>query len=444
MNAEDQKLELDRPPLRNLRAKFAGHYLLANVGWLSLGQLFRLIVAFVVGLWVARYLGPANFGLYNYALALVALFLPVAGLGLDKIFIRDLSLDPDDNDRIVGSVLLLRTLAASGLMVFPVAAVLVLRPGVEPLLWLVLINAMGMLLQVKEVLSQWFQAKAKAKYIAISEGISITVFAIINITLILTGASVIAFMLALLVQQAVFAMGLIRAYQLAGNMLGRLRVSGKMMKDMLRQSYPLIFSAIAIVIYMRIDQIMIGQIKGDREVGLYASAVRIAEIWFYIPIVLNNLVLPRLVDAHKAGGTLFTEKLQRLYNLMALMGYAVAIPITFFAGPIVNLLFGSDYAPAAPMLAVLIWAGLFVNLGLARTSYLTIENLLKYLPITVFAAMAINVALNLLLIPRYGGTGAAVATVISYWIAAHGMCFLIAPLAETGRMMTRALVWPRI
>ncbi len=437
-------MELDRPSLRNLWTKFTGPYLLANVGWLSLGQLFRLVVAFFVGLWVARYLGPTNFGLYNYAIALVALFVPVAGLGLDKIFIRDLSLHPDDNDQIVGSVLLLRTLAASGLMVFPVAAVLVLRPGVEPLLWLVLINAMGMLLQVKEVLWQWFQAKAKAKYIAVSEGISITVFAIINVTLILTGASIIAFMLALLVQQAVFAIGLIRAYQLAGNMLGRLRVSGKIMKDMLRQSYPLIFSAIAIVIYMRIDQIMIGQIKGDSEVGLYASAVRIAEIWYYIPVVLNNLVLPRLVEAHKAGGGLFTEKLQRIYNLMALMGFAVAIPITLLAGPIVNLLFGSAYAPAAPMLAVLIWAGLFVNLGLARTSYLTVENLLKYLPITVFAAMAINVALNLLLIPRYGGTGAAVATLISYWAATHGMCFLIAPLAETGKMITRALVRPRI
>ena len=254
---------LDRPSLRNLWTKFTGHYLLANVGWLLLGQLFRLFVAFFIGLWVARYLGPTNFGLYNYALALVALFLPVAGLGLDKIFIRDLTLHPDDNDRIVGSVLFLRTLAASVLMLFPVAAVLLLRPGAELLLSLVLINAMGMLLQVKDVLSQWFQAKAKAKYIAISEGVSIAVFATINITLILTEASVVPFMLALLVQQAVFAIGLVRAYQLAGNMLGRLRVSVYTMKGMLGQSYPLFFSAIAIVIYMRIDQIMIGQIMGD-------------------------------------------------------------------------------------------------------------------------------------------------------------------------------------
>ena len=344
----------------------------------------------------------------------------------------------------MGSVLLIRTLAASGLMILPVAVVLLLRPDVEPLLWLVPINAVGMLLQIKEVLSLWFQAKAKAKYIAISEGISIAIFAIVNIALILTGASVVAFAVALLLQQAIFAIGLIHAYRAMGNSLARLRASGEMMKDMLRQSYPLIFSAIAIVIYMRIDQIMIGQIIGDREVGLYASAVRISEVWFYIPVVLNNLVLPRLAEAHKAGGKVFTEKLQRLYSLMALMGYAVAIPTSLLAEPIIELLFGSDYAPAAPMLAVLIWAGLFANLGMARTTYLTIQNLQRYLPITVFSAMAVNVALNLLLIPKYGGTGAAVATVISYWFAAHGMCFLIGSLNENGKMMTRALVLPRV
>lgn len=437
-------MKLPRRSLRNLWVTFTGNVLLTNVGWLSLGHFIRLLVAFFVGLWVARYLGPTNFGLYNYAIALVALFAPIASLGLEKIFIRDLGLYPENNDEIVASVLLLRMLAAAVLMFLPMVAVLYLRPNLEILHWLVLINAISMLLQIKDVLSHWFQAKAQAKYIVIAEVISIASFAVMNVTLILSNASVVSFALALVVQQALFAVGLVRAYRLLGNSLARLRASVTMMKAMLRQSYPLMFSVIGIIIYMRIDQIMIGQMSGDREVGLYACAVKIAEIWYFFPVVINNVMLPRLVSESGPGSKFHSERFQRLYNVMALMGYAVAIPTALLSGPIVNLLFGRDYLSATPMLAVLVWAGLFVNLGVSRTSYMTINNLLKYMPITVFAAVAINIALNLVLIPRFGGTGAAVATVLSQWVSTHGMCFLIAPLKEAGMMITRALVLPRI
>jgi len=128
---------------------------------------------------------------------------------------------------------------------------------------------------------------------------------------------------------------------------------------------------------------------------------------------------------------------------MAFLAYAVAIPVTFIAGWVVKLLFGAAYLRAGAMLAVLIWAGMFTNLGVARSTFLMTMNWTKVHFITVFLGCIINVVLNLLLIPRYGGMGAVIASCVAYWFAAHGSCFVYKPLFKTGSMLTKAMLYPR-
>jgi O-antigen/teichoic acid export membrane protein len=169
----------------------------------------------------------------------------------------------------------------------------------------------------------------------------------------------------------------------------------------------------------------------------------VAEIWYFIPTAVVSSVFPTIIKARECDEEEFYRRLQRLYNLMAFMGYAVAIPLTFCSGVIIDMLFGPKYAAAGPMLTLLVWAGLFANLTVARNAFLFAMNWSRVLLVAVTLGAITNVLLNVLLIPRYGGMGAVVASLVSYWAAAHGISFLHPPLFRTGRMLTRALLMPK-
>jgi len=211
-------------------------------------------------------------------------------------------------------------------------------------------------------------------------------------------APLIAFAWAGLAEIAIGAAGAVIVYWLNGKHLRAWRANLEAAVSLLKDSWPLVFSSIVTMIYMRIDQIMLGQMVGDKEVGVYSVAVRLAEVWYFIPMAIYSSVLPAVVEAKSVSDELFYSHLQQLYNLMALIGYAVAIPMTLLAGWIVKILFGAAYAEAGPMLALLIWAGMFVNLGVARSAFLTTMNWTRIHLVTVFLGCIINVALNFLLI----------------------------------------------
>jgi PST family polysaccharide transporter len=163
---------------------------------------------------------------------------------------------------------------------------------------------------------------------------------------------------------------------------------------------------------------MLGQMLGDEAVGIYSAATRISEVWYFIPIIIVASVFPAILEAKKQSETLYHQRLQRLYDLMVWLSVAVALPMTFLAGPIVVLLYGPAYAEAGTVLAIHIWASVFVFLGVASGQWFIAENrqILSFQR-TLMGAVA-NVLLNLIFIPKFGPVGAAVATVMAYSIAA--------------------------
>jgi O-antigen/teichoic acid export membrane protein len=189
---------------------------------------------------------------------------------------------------------------------------------------------------------------------------------------------------------------------------------------------------------------MLGEMVGNEEVGIYSAAVRLAEVWYFIPMAIYSSVYPSIVEALSISEELFYGRLQKLYNMMAFIGYLVALPVTFLAGWVVETLYGVAYVRAGSMLALLIWAGMFVNLGVARSAFVMSMNWTKVHFMSALAGCLINVLLNYLLIPRYGGMGAVIASLVAYWFAAHGSCFVYKPLNRTGYMMTKAILYPKI
>lgn len=397
--------------------------ILGNTGWLFTEKIVQMVLGLLVGVWITRYLGPERFGRFNYAIAIVGLFLPVAKLGLDSIVIRNLARDPTNKDETLGTAFFLKLIGSSLVFCITLGVVILSTSSGTPhsgeTLLLVGIVAIGTILQSFEIIDFWFQSQVQSKYSVLARNIAYVLISGVKIGLIQLGAPLIAFAIVMVTEYALAGIGLIVAYRLQGNFIKAWQVNFRYAKTLLTDSWPLILSGIVIMIYMRIDQVMLGQMVGEKSVGIYSAAVKISELWYFVPNAIVNSVFPSIVQAKEISSEVYYKRIQKLLNIVAVLAYSVAIPVTFLATWIVTLLYGEYYAEAGPILNVHIWAGLFVSLGVARSSWIITEGLMKFSAATAAIGAVINIVLNYLLIGRYGGLGAAIATVVAQIFASY-------------------------
>jgi O-antigen/teichoic acid export membrane protein len=415
-----------------------------NAGWMMADQVTRQAVGLIVGVWLARYLGPQLFGQLSYAFALVLIASPIAMLALDGIAIRRMAQDPDCQNRIVGTSFFLMLVSGIISYVVTMVAVLFFKPGDSLITGLVAILAAGMIAQSFIAIEFWFESQMQWKYTVYAKTSAFLLANCCKIALILLKAPLMAFAWIGLAETVIGAIGLLLVYRFRGLSIKAWRFSRSVAVSLLRDSWPLFFSTILTMIYLRIDQVMIGNMLSSEELGIYSVAVRISEAWFFIPMVLSSALFPALVKIETRSEVDFNAQMQKLYNWMVFLAYVVALPVTIFSADIIRLLFSSSYIGAAPVLAVLIWTGVFTSLGVAREVFILSKNLTRVNLVAVTLGAGLNVVLNYLLIPVYGIHGAVVATFISYWLAVHGTCLLLKPLRKTGWMMTRAIFYPRV
>jgi O-antigen/teichoic acid export membrane protein len=301
----------------------------------------------------------------------------------------------------------------------------------------------SLLSQALDVTDLWFQAQVASRFSVVSRSAAFLISSLAKVAMVLAGASLVAITVATALEAVIAAFALVLAYHVSGEQIKTWRWSSIWFRKLWSDSVPMVLSGIVLMVYLRIDQVMLGALSTQIEVGQYAAAVRISELWYFVPAAIVSSVFPRLVQLKSTDSAMFHVKLQRLYNLLAFLGYAVAVPVTFMAPWLINLLFGKAYQPAAPLLAVLIWAGLFANISVVRNAHFIAMEWGKAMLWSTTAGAVVNVMLNLLLIPRFGGMGAAVSTCFSYWVAAHGACYVSVSLRPSAAMILRALVMPR-
>jgi len=294
------------------------------------------------------------------------------------------------------------------------------------------------------VVKYWFESQVKSKYTVWVENGVFLVVAVIRIIMILAQAPLIAFVWTLFAEAFAVAVGLMLIYMWRGGRLKAWQVRLSKAKSLLKDSWPLILSGLAIMVYMRIDQIMLGQMVGDKAVGIYSAAVRISEVWYFVPMAITASVFPAIIEAKKESEELYYKRLQQLYNLMVIISLSIALPITFLYGWIVNLLFGQAYAASGVVLAIHIWTGVFVFLGVASGKWFLVENLQRLLLYRTIWGMIMNILLNMVLIPGYGVIGAAIATVISQSFAALWFDFFAKNTRKVFYMKINSLIFRKI
>ena len=420
------------------------HTIISSTAWLFADNILKMVVGLLVGIWVTRYLGPEKLGLLSYAIALVTLFSSIAMLGLDGIVVRNIVTTPDRRDEILGSAFALKLASGLTATVLVLAATMALRPADNQTLLLVAITAIGLILQPFSTIDLWFQSQVKSKFSVWVRITTCLLIAVAKIPLVIYHAPLTAFAWAGAADVLLGSIGLVLAYRHSALRITAWRCSMPMVRELFRDGVPLMLTDIVIYAYLRIDKIILGEISGDTELGIYAIAAMLAEAFYFIPMAIATALFPAVVAARESGEDIFHDRLQKYYNLMALLGYAVAVPVTLLACWLIPLMYGQAFAKAGPMLIGLTWAGLFYNLTIVRGQYLTAINWTRLHFVMDFLGCVANVSLNVILIPNFGGMGAVIATLISYWLTTHGLCFFYKPLRRSGMMMTRAMLYPKI
>jgi O-antigen/teichoic acid export membrane protein len=388
-----------------------------NISWLFFEKILRIGMGFFVGVWIARYLGPEQFGLLSFANTFAGLLGVLATLGLQSIVVRDIVHNPDCAPETLGTAGILQLIGGLAAYLLTLVAIVYLRPDDAIARTIVAILGSKMLLKASEISVYWFESKVLSKYTVWVQNGVILVFTSVKVILILQQASLIFFAWIMLAEAVVVAITLLCIMRKYGLLLTKLRVSTKRAKSLLKDSWPILLSGISIMIYMKIDQIMLGHMIGDKAVGIYSTALRISELWYFIPVVLVASVFPAILESKKRSEKEYYKRLQILYDVMVVTSVGIALPMTFLSTSIVTLLFGEAYHEAGTVLSIHIWAAVFVFLGTASSTWFTAENRQALsLQQTVIGAF-VNVALNLWLIPVYDVAGAALASVLSYAIA---------------------------
>ena len=410
----------------------------SNTSWLLGERILRMGVSLFVGIYIVRYLGPEKYGLLSYTMSFVWIFSALLDLGHREIIVRELVLYPEQRNVILGSAILLR-LSGAVFLVSGVAIGLQLVDNDEQTSLMIVIIALGMAFQSWELIDYYFQSQVQSKYTAWAQTVQLIVASLIKIYLIIWQAPLIYFAAIFSLEYVITAALFLLMYKWQVGSFPIRNCNLKYAKQMLKKSFPLLLTGTAILIYMKIDQVMLKELVGTETVGTYAAAVKLCEVWYHIPVLIAVSLYPAIIGVKDKDPALYHAQLQKLYTLLVWVALVLAIPITFLADWIIYILYGNEYIESVIILKIYVWAGIFVSMSLANNKWMVIENFQNYILLTTLLGMSSNIIFNVILIPSYGAPGAAMATLISYGIGSYLSLFLFAKVRKGFWFATKSI-----
>lgn len=385
-----------------------------NTSWLFAEKILRMVVGLFVGIWVARYLGPEQFGLFSYAQSFVALFTAFAALGLDSIVVRELVKDESRRDELIGTTFWLKMMGAIGVLsILAIAINFTSNDSYTNIL--VFIIASASIFQSFNVIDFYFQAKVLSKYVVFANTISLLVSSAVKILLILNQAPLVAFAWVVLFDSIILALGLIYFYfaQKHSFLFSEFKFHVSTAKFLLKDSWPLIFASMAMMMNQKIDQVMIKEFLDAEQVGYYAAAITLIDILILLPFVASKSIFPLFVKSYEVDKKRFEEKIVWAYRVFFLATLLPALGIYFLADGIIELLYGSVYSQSVEVLKIYCFLLLFSSIGAINMLYLRTLNLQKKAMNRQLSNVLINITLNYIYIPVYGIEAAAYTSLFS-------------------------------
>lgn len=407
-----------------------------NTGMTFIGKVGSLLIKLIVNIAVARYLSKERLGIITGGITYIYLFSALATLGLDQFIVKELHQFPKNRDQILGTSFWMKLIAGIGCIPLIWMAYQIYPANGTPYNYVLIISIIG-IFQAFNVIDSYFQSEIQSKYIMQVQVIGNLLSAAIKMALIYLKMPLIAFVYAYALDFLLLAVGYYFTYQRKGRNIFHWAYNSQLAKKLLQHSWPLIISGIMVSLYMKIDQLMIQNISGVKEAGAYSTVATLSEAWNFIPTVIVTTLFPAILNARRDDINRYNKRIQNLYDLMVYLSLPAAIIISF-SSHLIYKVYTPEYAYAAPVLSVHIWSGIFVFLGAANSQYLIAEGYAKLTFWRTGFGALVNIILNLILIPKMGIMGAAIATLIAYASSAF-FVLLIPKVNKQGVMMLKSL-----
>lgn len=406
-----------------------------NAAWIIGVRIVQSILALVISMLTARYLGPSNYGLISYASSLVAFVVPIMQLGLPSILVQEIVNKPNREGEILGTSIVLSIISSFACMLGVVAFANVVNVGETTTIIVCALYSLLLLAQAIEIVQYWFQAKLASKYVSITSLVAYTIVSVYKIFLLVTEKSIYWFAISNALDYAIIGVALLIIYRRLSD--SRLHFSLTLTKSMLAKSRYYIVSNMMITIFAQTDRIMLKLMIDDAAAGYYSAAVSCAGITSFVFSAIIDSMRPLIFESKKENNVTFEKNVSRLYCIVIYLSLAQSIFMTLFAPLIVNILYGSAYQNTIGILQVLVWYTTFSYMGAVRNIWILAENKQKYLWIINLSGAATNVLLNAVLIPLIGGVGAAVASLITQVFTNVVIGFLIKSIIHNNKLILR-------
>lgn len=391
---------------------------LKNSSWLVGDRLITMILGVFVTAIVARYFGPENFGVFNFALSFVTLFTVFSTLGLETLTVKAIVDNEFDEGIILCTSLVLRLCGGLILTIASITLIKFIEPNNSIMFIIVLILSITMIFRSLEVVEYWIQAHQRAKLLSLVRIISYIIVASLKIVMVILGGSIVHYALIHMLNVLLIGGLLLFAYFWIRTDKFIWRFDLIYAKLILSQSWYLILSGLMVTLYMQIDKIMLGSLMSTKfEVGLYSSAIAISSMWYFVPFAVISSFKPVIMRKRVLGEESYKKPIEYLYSIVIWISIFFGLFITLFSTIIVRVLYGADFLGATGVLSVSVWSGTFAIIGSVTSIWLVFKGLQKYNTIFVFSGAVANIVLNMILIPMYGAYGAAIATLLTQIIA---------------------------
>ena len=379
-----------------------------NFSWLVFDKFARASLNFLLFIFLARYLGPQEFGILNYLLALVFLFTSLSSLGINPVLTNILIKNKrKTNNSIISNSYILRFFSSLfGYLIF--ILFIIYLHGKNVYLSYSIIIGLSIIVKSYEVLFSYFESKSLSKYIVISQTISLViVFSLIIFFLYLEFD--IKFIYYCFLVDSLITLFLINIFFFKKERNFLFNLDFRNIYKIIYKSFPVLLSIVSIVIYMRIDQVMINLLLSEKDVGIYSVSVRIVEMFHFIPKIIMVSYLPILLISKN-----YTFELIKINSLLFKISILFIFFIFVLSKYITSILFGEIYMESVLTTILLSISLIFVFFGVANEHWYISKNLQKYYALNVFIGAITNIILNYFLIQSFGISGAAYSTILTY------------------------------
>ena len=411
-----------------------------NISWIIGGRLVQMLIAFVINILTARYLGPSNYGIINYAAVYTGFFSSLCSLGLNSIIVKELIENPDKQGEALGSTIFLKSIASivSCFSIWALSSVI--DSGESQTILVVFLCSLGLFFQSFSIFEFWFQSRLESKTSSIATIIAYIIMSLYKVFLLTTGKSVEWFAIATSIDY--FAVSIILLYVYKKNGGPRLRFDTVASKRMLGQSYHFILSSLMVSIYGNTDKFMLKHLLDSSEsVAYYSTAVSLCTTWVFVLQAIIDSFYPTIMELHKRDHLAYIKRNEQLYFLVFYISIVVSAIICLIASPAIKVLYGESYLGSIMPLRIITWYIAFSYLGVARNAWLVCEEKQKYLKYIYGLAIVLNIIINFMLIPSFGASGAAIASLITQFATTIVLPLFIKPIKENSVMMIRAITF---